>query len=87
MSDLKKNRPEALAEFAKSAKLAQADTQEKKLEEQADTAALPTDNDDKHDVARELPHTGASGGKHDPKAAGEDVLPDCTRLGQDAKKS
>lgn len=79
-----KKQPDALAELAKAAKNGQSDTEAKKLTEQADSKALPTDNDDKHDVARELLKEGAKGKKVDPKDVGEDDLPDRTRIGKSA---
>ncbi len=69
-----KQRPEALAEFAESARKT-PDTR-KKLGADAHTAPIPTSNRDKHDVATRLLDQGAHEHEADPDEAGEDKLPD-----------
>lgn len=67
-------RPEALAQFAQSAR----EGEESPKEETADreTAPRPTSNRDKHEVAERLLRKGAEGQAPDPHEEGADRLPD-----------
>jgi|GEM_PF-6981260 len=69
-----KQRPEALAELAQSAR----DEQKagKKLVADARTKPIPTDNDIKHGIAEHLLNDGAHGDDPDPAHADVDELPD-----------
>ena len=69
-----KQRPEALAQFAESAR--DSETSPKHLDADNETAPIATDNAVKHDVATKLLNEGAHGREPDPDAAGEDRLPD-----------
>jgi hypothetical protein len=69
-------RPEALAQFAESAREDSGETLPKELTANAETAPIPTDNVVKHEVATQLLNDGAHGLEPDPDAAGEDRLPD-----------
>lgn len=71
-----KQRPEALAQFAQSAREENSGNVDKKLNADRHTAPIPADNADKHDVATEILNEGAHGSKPDPKDAGADKLPD-----------
>lgn len=67
-------RPEALSQFAESAR--EGEDTPKDLTADRDTAPKPTSNRDKHDVATRILHDGAEGEHPDPKAEGVDRLPD-----------
>lgn len=67
-------RPEALAQFAQSAR--DGEKSPKKPTADAETAARPTDNADKHEVATRLLNEGAEGEHPDPHEEGVDRLPD-----------
>jgi hypothetical protein len=79
---IKGERPEALAQFAKAAKAQETTKAARSLTADRDTAPIATDNVDKHDVAETLLRQGAQGEAPDPEAAGEDKLPDRTRIGK-----
>ncbi|WP_421695324.1 hypothetical protein [Aestuariivirga sp.] len=74
VSALEGERPEALAQFAESAR--DGEESPKELTADEETAPRPTSNRDKHDVATRLLHEGAEGEHPDPKAEGVDKLPD-----------
>lgn len=67
-------RPEALAQFAQSARDGEDSPKENTAD--AETAPVPTSNDDKHDVATRLLNEGADGENPDPHEEGVDRLPD-----------
>ena len=67
-------RPEALAQFAESARHGEDSPKSPTADEE--TAPRPTSNEDKHDVATRLLKEGAEGEKPDPHAHGVDRLPD-----------
>lgn len=69
-------RPEALAQFAQSAREKNSEKAGKKLTADRHTEPLPTDNADKHEAATKLLNEGAKGSKPDPDEAGVDRLPD-----------
>ena len=71
---LEGERPEALSQFAESAR--DGEESPKELTADRETAAIPTSNRDKHEVATKLLHEGAEGEHPDPKAEGVDRLPD-----------
>ena len=66
--------PEALAQFAESARHGEDSPKSPTANEE--TAPQPTSNEDKHDVATRLLKEGAEGEKPDPHAHGVDRLPD-----------
>lgn len=68
--------PEALSEFAKSARRKDNDEHNKSLAADSESKPIPTENELKHDVAEKLLHAGAKGKKLDPDRAGADQLPD-----------
>jgi hypothetical protein len=67
-------RPEALAQFAQSAR--EGEDSPKKPTADEETAPEPTSNADKHDVATRLLNEGAEGKHPDPHEEGVDKLPD-----------
>lgn len=67
-------RPEALSQFAESAR--EGEDQPKDLTADRETAPKPTSNRDKHEVATNILNDGAQGEHPDPKAEGVDRLPD-----------
>lgn len=67
-------RPEALAQFAKSARKGEKSPKENTADKE--TAPRPTANRDKHEVAERLLHKGAKGETPDPQEEGADRLPD-----------
>jgi hypothetical protein len=67
-------RPEALAQFAQSAR--EGEDSPKENEADQDTAPEPASNADKHDVATRLLNEGAEGNHPDPHEEGVDKLPD-----------
>ena len=67
-------RPEALAQFAQSAR--EGEDSPKKPTADRETAPRPTSNTDKHDVATRLLEEGAEGEHPDPHEEGVDRLPD-----------
>ncbi len=69
-------RPEALAQFAKSARKQAPGKSTATLVADAETAPMLADNADKHGVATELLHEGATGRLPDPEEAGAKELPD-----------
>jgi len=69
-------RPEALAEFAQSAREGNDEKASKTLSADEHTAPIPTSNRDKHEVAERLLHEGVEGEHPDPKKKGVDKLPD-----------
>ena len=71
---LEGERPEALAQFAQSAR--RGEESPKSNTADAETKARPTDNADKHEVATRILHDGAEGEHPDPKDEGVDKLPD-----------
>jgi hypothetical protein len=74
-----KQQPEALAKLADATTKQAAGKQGASLTANKDTKPIPTQNKIKHDVAEKLLRAGAEGDEPDPKAAGEDRLPDRTR--------
>lgn len=69
-------RPESLAQFAKSARQKNSEKAPKALQADEHTTPIPTSNRDKHQVATELLQQGAVQEDPDPQAAGVDKLPD-----------
>ena len=67
-------RPEALAQFAESAR--RGEEAPKELTADEETAPKPGSNKDKHDVATRLLNEGAEGEHPDPHEEGVDRLPD-----------
>lgn len=67
-------RPEALAQFAQSAR--DGEDSPKKPTADTETAPRPTSNKDKHAVATRLLSDGAEGEHPDPHEEGVDKLPD-----------
>lgn len=67
-------RPEALAQFARSAREGEQSSKEKTADRE--TTPRPTSNRDKHEVAERLLHKGAEGETPDPREEGADKLPD-----------
>jgi hypothetical protein len=67
-------RPEALAQFAQSAR--EGEDSPKENEADQETAPEPASNADKHDVATRLLNEGAEGNHPDPHEEGVDKLPD-----------
>ena len=67
-------RPEALAQFAQSAR--KGEDSPKKPNADEETAPEPASNADKHDVATRLLNEGAEGKHPDPHEEGVDRLPD-----------
>jgi hypothetical protein len=67
-------RPEALAQFAQSARKGEDSPKENQADQE--TAPEPTSNADKHDVATRLLNEGAEGKHPDPHEEGIDKLPD-----------
>ena len=75
--DEKGQRPEALAQFAQSAR--EGEESPKKTTADTETAPRPTSNADKHEVATRLLNEGADGEHPDPHEEGVDKLPDRIR--------
>lgn len=69
-------RPESLAQFAKSARQKNSKKAPKALQADEHTAPIPTSNRDKHQVATELLQQGALEEDPDPQTAGVEKLPD-----------
>ena len=67
-------RPEALAQFAQSARKGEDSPKEPSADEEK--PAEPTSNADKHEVATRLLNEGAEGKHPDPHEEGVDKLPD-----------
>lgn len=67
-------RPEALAQFAQSAR--DGEESPKKPTADHETAPRRTSNTDKHEVATKILHDGAEGEHPDPHEEGVDKLPD-----------
>lgn len=67
-------RPEALSQFAESAR--DGEDSPKGLTADRETRPRPTANKVKHKVATRILHDGAAGGHPDPRAKGVDRLPD-----------
>lgn len=76
---MSKQQPEALAKLAEATAKQTAGKEGASLTANSDTKPIPTQNQIKHDVAEKLLRAGAEGSDPDPKAAGEDRLPDRTR--------
>lgn len=74
LEDKDGQRPEALRQFAESAR--KGEDSPKELEADAETAPQPTANKVKHKVATRILHDGADGEHPDPQAEGVDQLPD-----------
>jgi hypothetical protein len=74
-----KQQPEALAKLSEATAKQTAGKTGASLTADRNTKPIPTQNKIKHDVAEKLLHAGAEGSEPDPKAAGEDRLPDRTR--------
>lgn len=74
-----KQQPEALAKLSEATAKQTAGQEGASLTANSDTKPIPTQNKIKHDVAEKLLRAGAEGSDPDPKAAGEDRLPDRTR--------
>ena len=72
----RKQQPEALAQFAESARQAEKTDAGKPLYADSHTIPSPASNSIKHGVATELLNEGAHGEKVDPPMAGMDALPD-----------
>ena len=70
----KGQRPEALRQFAESAR--EGEDSPKPLTADRQTAPRPVSNKDKHGVATRILHDGAEGEHPDPKEEGADRLPD-----------
>ena len=73
---MSKQRPEALAQFAKSARRQAPGKSTATLVADDETSPMPEENEDKHAVATELLHEGATGRHPDPDKAGADDLRD-----------
>lgn len=69
-------RPESLAQFARSARQKNSDHVPEPLQADEHTAPIPTSNRDKHQVATELLQQGALEMEPDPQDAGVEKLPD-----------
>ena len=67
-------RPEALSQFAESARHGEESPKEQTADRE--TAPRPTSNREKHEVAERLLHKGAEGDTPDPHEEGADRLPD-----------
>jgi len=74
LGDRDGQRPEALRQFAESAR--QGEDAPKDLKADGETAPRPTSNKVKHKVATRILHEGAEGEHPDPHAEGVDQLPD-----------
>ncbi len=72
--------PEALAELAKTSREEIPGAGVRNLNAGRETKPIPTRNATKHDVAENLLAAGAEGQEPDPKKAGEERLPDRTRV-------
>ncbi len=68
--------PEALAQFAKSARRDDPRPPKNGLVADSETSPIPADNAEKHSVAEELLNEGAHGEQPDPESAGVNELPD-----------
>lgn len=77
-------RPEVLAQFGKSARQP-TQSEGAELEADVETAPIPTDNENKHDVATELLREGAQGKRPNPYEAGVEELPD--RITENRRRS
>lgn len=67
-------RPEALAQFARSAREGEQSSKEKTADRE--TTPRPTSNRDKHEVAERLLRKGTEGETPDPREEGADKPPD-----------
>lgn len=74
LGDQDGQRPEALRQFAESAR--EGEDSSKELEADGKTKPQATSNKVKHKVATRILHDGAEGEHPDPKAEGVDELPD-----------
>lgn len=77
LDDRDGQRPEALRQFAESAR--DGEDSPKSLTADAETRPRPVSNTEKHKVATRLLHEGAEGAHPDPEAEGVDQLPDRIR--------
>ncbi len=76
----RKQQPEALAELAKTSREKIPGDGPRDLYADDQTKPIATQNTKKHKVAEVLLNAGAKGKKIDPDSAGENQLPDRTRL-------